>query len=732
MNLDQALQTYLEESRGLLQEMENALLALEHDPGDADHIGALFRAAHTIKGSAGLFGLDAVVSFTHVMESLLDRLREDEIAATEELIGTLLACCDHLGELIDITVEAGERLSAEQAANGEALLGKLHKFLGGGDAPSAAAAPSVPAEREEAVESDGGSMLDLDNWHISVRFGPDVLRDGMDPSSFLRYLGTIGEIVSLQTRCDDMPGIDEMDPESCYLGFEIDFRDCPDKRTIEDVFEFVRDSIRLRILPPPSHLAKYMDQIGKLSGNVERLGEILMEAGILTDTELAEALEMQDRYAADRASTALGEPQRLGQILVEEGMVQKEVVKVALEKQKQLRETKSQESKFIRVNAEKLDQLINLVGELVIAGASASLLARRSGNASLYEATTVISRFVEEIREDALRLRMVEIGETFNRFQRVVRDVSKEIGKDIGLHIAGGDTELDKTVVEKIGDPLTHLVRNAMDHGIEPAAARVARGKPERGMVSLNAYHDSGSIVIEVADDGGGLSRERILAKAIERGLINGSEVLSDRDVFNLVFEPGFSTADKVTNLSGRGVGMDVVKRNIEALRGTVDIDSKPEQGTTVRIRLPLTLAIIDGFLVGVGKSSYVVPLDMVLECVEVAEADRQASSERNYINLRGEVLPYMRLREQFNVDGKPGRRENIVVVQYAGQKAGLAVDELMGEFQTVIKPLGKLFSHVRGVSGSTILGSGEVALILDVPALVQLAASREAVALNA
>jgi len=730
MNLDQALQTYIAESRSLLQEMEDILLGLEHRPEDAEMVGALFRAAHTIKGSAGMFGLDIVVSFTHRVESLLDKLRDGEVTVSGDLIGVLLECCDHTSTLIDHVAGGGSALDAAQMAEGERLQQALLRHLGEdghGDFP----VERMPVEQNEALHSDGGAVIELDNWHISVQFGADVLRCGMDPASFIRYMGSLGDIVHLRLTCDGMPDMAEMDPESCYLGCEISLRSNCDKKSIEDVFEFVRDDCRLRILPPPSHLAKYVDQIDNLSGNVEKLGEILMEAGVLTDAELAEALALQfQRQVLDDTGTA-ALPQ-LGEILVSQGMVQDEVVSVALEKQKQIREHKVQESKFIRVNAEKLDQLINLVGELVIAGASASLLAQRSGNAMLQEATNVISGFVEEIREDALRLRMVEIGETFNRFQRVVRDVSKEIGKDIGLEISGGETELDKTVVEKIGDPLTHLVRNAIDHGIEPADVRRERGKPVRGTVRLHARHDSGSIVIEVSDDGGGLNRDKILAKAIERGLVAAGQVLSDREIFNLIFEAGFSTAEKVTNLSGRGVGMDVVKRNIEALRGTVDIDSRLGVGTTVHIRLPLTLAIIDGFLVGVGKSSYVVPLDMVLECVEISQADRDAGSERNYVNLRGEVLPYLRLREQFDVHGVPARRENIVVVQYAGRKAGLVVDELLGEFQTVIKPLGRLFSHVKGISGSTILGGGQVALILDVPSLVHLAAEQEVAMLDA
>ncbi len=718
MSMDQALQTYIEESRGLLEEMEGILLRLESEPQEEETVNAMFRAAHTIKGSAGLFGLDAIVAFTHVVENALDEVREGALSINGELVELLLTCCDHIGLLIAVVAEAGEALDAEQAAAGAAIAAALRSLLGG----TAAADAAVPAVCEARLAASGGGLLEGDSWHLSIVFGREVLKNGMDPISFIRYLSTIGDIVSLRIDDSELPELNAIDPESCYLSFSIEFRSEADKKTIEDVFEFVREDCKLRIFPPPSHLAAFVDRLEHASGNTDMLGQLLIEAGILTGHELEDALASQESMAAAGG----GAKPPIGEVLVNEGVVQKEVVEVALEKQRQIRDHKAQEARFIRVSAEKLDELINLVGELVIAGAGASLLARRSGDAALHEANSAVSNLVEEIRDGALKLRMVEIGETFNRFQRVVRDVSKELGKDIGLEIGGAETELDKTVVEKIGDPLMHLVRNAMDHGIEPAAARVAAGKPAKGSLRLNAYHDSGSIVIEVADDGGGLKKERILRKAIERGIVGPGQSLSDNEIYNLVFEAGFSTAEQVTNLSGRGVGMDVVKRNIQALRGSVDIESAEGRGTLVRIRLPLTLAIIDGFLVGVGKSAFVVPLDMVLECVELSEADRKAADTRNYVNLRGEVLPFVRLRDQFEVKAAAGKRENIVVVQYGGQKAGFVVDELMGEFQTVIKPLGNVFRNLRGISGSTILGTGEVALILDVPTLVQLAVARD------
>ncbi|HEY4556508.1 MAG TPA: chemotaxis protein CheA, partial [Lysobacter sp.] len=423
----------------------------------------------------------------------------------------------------------------------------------------------------------------------------------------------------------------------------------------------------------------------------------------------------------------------LGEVLVERKAVVQELVDAALDKQAQIRAATpaatapapapGADPDWVRVRADKLDALINLVGELVIAGAGASLIAECTGNTALTEAQSLVSRLVEDIRDRTLGLRMVPIGDTFTRFHRVLREVSREIGKDIGLVIEGADTELDKSVVEKLADPLLHLVRNAADHGIEPADVRVAAGKPAQGRIRLAAAHVAGSIVIEASDDGAGLDPERILAKARERGLVAATHTPGPHEILQLIFEPGFSTAEAVTNLSGRGVGMDVVRRSINALRGTVEIDSAVGRGTTVRIRLPLTLAIIDGFLVSAAASHFVLPLDSVVECLEMPLA---LPADRGYLDLRGQPLPLLRLREQLGLHGERGRRENVVVVDCAGNRAGLVVDALLGEFQTVIKPLGRLFEGLGGISGSTILGSGEVALILDVPRLLDAAAGRE------
>jgi two-component system chemotaxis sensor kinase CheA len=711
MNLDQALQTFVSESQELLEDMENALLAVENAQEKDELVNAIFRAAHTIKGSSGLFGLDHIVAFTHVVENLLDKVRGGKLKIADQLVVLLLACCDHIGALVNRLAEGQRTPDAELQAQGEPLLAQLRSVLATLGKNGAAEAAVAPARAVGAVEPESGRVERIDgetavadHWHLSVRFGPDVLKNGLDPLSFIRYLPKLGQITNILTLTGALPEAQAMDPETCYLGFEIALQSQATKEQIERVFEFVRDECQLHILPPHSLVSEYIALIHQ-SGDMARLGEMLRQCGTLTAQELDRALNLQ----ADS-------PQKpIGTILVEQGAVYPEVVEAALNKQKQVRELGAQESRSIRIDADKLDQLINLVGELIIAGASVNMIAQRARIADLQESTSKLSTLVEEVRDSALQLRMVKIGATFSRFQRVVHDVSRDLGKDIALVINGEDTELDKTVVEKIGDPLMHLVRNSMDHGIESAEIRLARGKPARGTLKLDAYHDSGSIVIAVQDDGGGLQRERILAKAVERGLVDAGHHLTDAEVYALIFEPGFSTAEKVTNLSGRGVGLDVVKRNISALRGSVGIQSRAGEGTTVTVRLPLTLAIIDGFLVGVGRAVYAIALDTIEECIAFS-----AEPGHNYTNLRGQVLPFIRLRELFGIAGAPAKGENIVVLKHAGQKAGLVVDTLMGEFQTVIKPLAQIFSQVRCISGSTILGSGDVALILDVPAIIQ------------
>ncbi|MBZ0126040.1 MAG: chemotaxis protein CheA [Rhodocyclaceae bacterium] len=713
MIVDEARGTFFEEAQELLRQMEQILLAFEIGTQNEEAVNELFRAAHTIKGSAGLFRFEEIVSFTHVVESVLDRLRSGALEADDGLLGLLLESGDHIGTLVAAAASDSPLVEAVQAL-GNALVARLEAFLPR-PAETPLAGEFLPEPEPALAVSGGGPLGGADTWHLSLRFGADVLRMGMDPLAFIRYLTTLGDIVHIETLCDALPPIEDFDPEACHLGFELDLRSAASRQEIEAVFEFVQDDAQIRILPPHARVEDYIALIAELPEESSRLGEILVAGGALTRRELEQALRAQAQDAPER---------RLGEILTDAGAVHEQVVEAALDKQKRGEERRAAESRSVKVPADKLDRLIDLVGELVIAGAGTQLLANRSRLGELAESASQVNRLVEEVRDAALRLRMVQIGEVFNRFPRVVRDVSRELGKDIELKISGAETELDKSMVERLGDPLMHLMRNAMDHGLETAEERLARGKPARGTVGLAARHESGSIVIEVRDDGRGLDRERILQKAIEKGLVQESQSLEDGEVYQLILQPGFSTAEKVTNLSGRGVGMDVVKSSIEALRGAIEIHSRPGEGTCMRLTLPLTLAIIDGFLVGVGGARFVLPLEMVVECIELPVGD--GAGERDYLNLRGQVLPFLRLRELFEVPLQAPRRQNVVVVQYGGRQAGLAVDSLMGECQTVIKPLGVLFERLRGISGSTILASGEVGLILDVPQLIQLATNRE------
>ncbi|MDE2120439.1 MAG: chemotaxis protein CheA [Betaproteobacteria bacterium] len=722
----QALQAFITEARDLLGSMEHTLLRLEQG-AEPEDLNELFRAAHTIKGSAGLFGLDGVVRFTHHLESLLDQMRAGVVQADDAVIGTLLDARDHLAGLIDTIADGGDGQQA--GPHEQALVARLQSLQAPSGLPHAPAPPPAaaqpaaddapPAARLPALEQPD-TVVRLQpqaaataSWHISLRFGRDCLRNGMDPLAFIRYLRGLGDIVALVTLDDALPALPELDPESCYLGFEINFRSEASKADIEAVFEFVRDDSDICILPAHSRIAEYVERIRALPEDEMRLGELLVQVGTLTRHELEQALAEQ-RSAEDH-----GEHEPLGRILVREGATHEPIVQAALDKQRQVKERRGRDGQMLRVAADKLDALIDLVGELVIASAGNALQARQPEQV---EAAAQVTRLVEEIRERALKLRMVEIGETFARFQRVVRDTARELGKDIALVIQGGDTEMDKSLVESITDPLMHLVRNAMDHGLETPEARVARGKPAQGTLRLSASHDAGSIVIEVQDDGAGLNRERICAKALQRGLLSeeAAQALPDAEVWKLIFEPGFSTAETITDLSGRGVGMDVVRRNIEAIRGSIDIRSEAGAGTTMRLRLPLTLAIIDGFLIESGGRSYVVPLDAVVECLQYPSQ----APQQGYINLRGEVLPLLHLERALGTHAQAaadaaGTRRNVVVVAAAGQRVGLVVERLLGEYQTVIKPLGSLFAHLRGIGGSTILANGRVALILDVPALL-------------
>lgn len=709
----EALPAFISEAQEQIEMLEQLLLQLEDAPDDSELLGALFRCAHTVKGSAGIFGLDRVVAFTHHVETLLDRLRDGLVALTPELSTLLLQCNDQIRVLI-AAAQDPQADDADAAQARAALVVRLHAASGGETADALA----VPHTAALASPTAG-----MRRWHLWVKFGEDTYRNGMDPLAILTYVRGLGAIPRLVCDLEGVPALESVDPESCHLGFQFSLDTAATRQEIEAAFSFVRDDCTLHVTEPNATPHDFAQLIEAMPDN-QRLGDILVSVGAISRGQLEQALKEQ------AAASALGHVQALGEILRTKSGLSSQVVDAALQKQSKQREggtatspTANDDNRFIRVQADRLDAVINLLGELVIAGAGASLLARQTRQGALIEATAQIGSLVEEIRNGTLQLRMVPIGETFSRFRRVVRDTTAELGKDVTLEIVGGETELDKSVVERIADPLMHLVRNALDHGLETPEQRAEVGKPPQGKLTLSACHESGSILIRILDDGRGIQRDKVLQRAWDRGLVEPGVTPPESDILKLIFEPGFSTAEKVTNLSGRGVGMDVVRRNIEALRGSVNIFSEPGEGSRIEIRLPLTLAIIDGFLVGVGPSKFIFPLDAVVEVIEnrLTETALEAGG-RSIVELRGQVLPVVSLRALYALDSPEPERSSVVVIQSNGRRYGVMVDGLLGQHQTVIKPLGRMFRSLRGMSGSSILGNGEVALIFDVGSLCQLA----------
>jgi two-component system chemotaxis sensor kinase CheA len=702
----QAMPAFISEAAEQIEAIETLLLELEEQPDDRELLDSLFRCAHTVKGSAGIFGLNRVVEFTHHVETLLDKMREGDIALTPVISTLLLQCNDQIKFLVDTAADESAD-TPEQKADRADLVMQLNALT-----DHAAPEPVAPAQDASPAPATG-----VQTWTISARFGADTFRNGMDPLSIARYLSTMGRVVSVRCGSETVPPLLNLNPESCYLSFYMELETASTRDDIEGAFSFVLDDCELDVVAPETagqKLARAIDEMPE----TPRLGDMLVSVGAVSQDKLDQVLSTQQQT---RGMPTVGKP-KIGDLLEAQAGVAPEVVAAALGKQQKIRDNAPSEERYIRVQADRLDAVINLLGELVIAGAGATLLARESHDVALTEANLYMNGLIEEIRNGTLGLRMVPVGETFSRFRRVVRDTASSLGKEVNFEIVGGDAELDKSMVEKIADPLMHLVRNSLDHGLETPQERLASGKSAAGKLTLSAQHETGAILIRIEDDGRGINRERVLQRAWNRGLVEPGVVPSDNDINMLIFEPGFSTAEQVTNLSGRGVGMDVVRRNIEALRGTLRLTSNPGQGLQVDIRLPLTLAIIDGFLVGVGKSKFVLPLESVVEVIESGgQHVKVDASGRHCLELRGAVLPVVRLRTLYTVESSHTERVSVVVVNSQRGQYGIEVEVLLGQQQTVIKPLGRLFKTLRGISGSSILGSGEVALILDVTSLGEL-----------
>ncbi|MCW5978809.1 MAG: chemotaxis protein CheA [Bryobacteraceae bacterium] len=626
--------TFFQEAEEHAATMEAELLRLEQGGGDAESLNAIFRCAHSIKGASGTFGFDDIAKFTHALETLLEGMRAGRIEPTAARAALLLRSVDVLRELL-----AAARTGGPPPAGVEESAAQLVVAQRADWAPNA---PAVARVDDSAARP----------YRIRFVPAPEIFLQGMDPVLVLRELERAGEVQELRVDLSRLPPLAQLDPEICYLGWDLRLRSEKSAEDLRDVFAFVEDGARVEVEP-------------------------------------------------ETARPALSAPSVRAPV---------------------------RDSTSIRVTTEKVDKLVDLVGELVIAQSMAAEILNNFTASSLLrlqEAFSEMERYTRELQERVMGVRMLPIGSVFSRFPRLVHDLAEATGKRIVLEMSGEETELDKAVVESLGDPLTHLIRNAVDHGLEPPEERRAAGKPEQGAIRLHAFHQGGNVIVEASDDGRGLDAAKIRRKAVERGLLAEDQPASEEQIHAMLFEPGFSTAEQVSSISGRGVGMDVVKRTVEGMNGAVSISSAPGRGTSVRIKLPLTLAILDGLLLRVGEQTYILPLVAILESVRPTAAQLNSmAGQGEVVIMRGEPLPLVRLHRLLNVPTEvtDATRGLLVLVENHGRRLALLVDELLGQQQVVIKSLESNFRKVEGVVGATILGDGRAALILDVAGLAQMA----------
>ncbi|MBY3513693.1 chemotaxis protein CheA [Rhizobium laguerreae] len=663
------------EAAECLEAIEAGLLDLTHQLDNKDLVDAVFRGLHTLKGSGAMFGFEALAAFTHHCETAFDRVRKAEVAATSELVAAVLAAQDHMRALVN-------QPDADHGDTGHKLLAQLQAAVGGKEA-APAAVPASAAVREAPAKK-------TNSWRIRFSLPANSMANGTNPLGLLDELRDLGEC-TVRANTSAIPSLDALTPTELHISWDVTLTSEQDRSAIDDVFIFVLDDMEL--------------SVEEISGQAAVTAAPVEGKAAPAPVAAASAAPVSPTTAAEFRPV--------------------EAVPVKREVPAAVSQAKAAEN--VRVPAERLDELMDRVGELVIAQSRLSQLASASTDIALRSVSEEIERLSGELRDTMMVLRMVPVATLFSRFRRLVHDLARETGKVIELVTEGESTEVDKTVIERLADPLVHLVRNSIDHGLETPADRLASGKSEAGTVTLSARQAGGEVIISIKDDGRGINRERVRAKAESSGLIQPGQPLSDSELLQLIFAPGFSTAAAITNLSGRGVGMDVVKKTVEALRGAIDIVSVPGQGSEVSLRIPLTLAIIDGLLVRVGAGRYVIPLSAVEECLELSLEEDLRSRGRSFISLRDSLVPFLRLRDLFRTGTKPDVHQKVVVISTGTERVGLVVDQIIGDHQTVIKSMSKLHNNVATFSGATILGDGSVALILDVGHLVAAGQQQEA-----
>ncbi|MEO0442992.1 MAG: chemotaxis protein CheA [Pseudomonadota bacterium] len=687
IDLEQFHQVFFEESLENLDVVEQALVEIDVDAAvDAEVINSIFRAAHSIKGGSGTFGFTEVTEFTHLMETLLDEVRDGDRNLTQELVDALLKSCDCLRDWFDC-LQTKQPLSTEQS---QPIVAIFQAMLNDGDG---AASSQTPASADEPGPAQDEVKSHL--WQIHFKPQPDILMTGNEPLRLFRQLEQMGK-VTVYANVDNIPEFNMLTPDECYISWAIDLETESQKSDVEEVFEWVIDECELTITeastqqdtPTPKPVSENPDKTPAPTPTAENTPASTKTDPVPKKQQAAKAAAAKPAAANSAASS-------------------------------------------IRVGIDKVDNLINLVGELVITQSMLSELGNNFDMSKIERLSSGLEQLLQntkELQENVMQIRMLPISFAFNRFPRMIRDLSVKIGKKVDLQIHGENTELDKTVMEKIGDPLVHLVRNAIDHGIESADDRIAAGKSEQGTIKLDAYHKGGNIVIEIADDGKGIDAEVIAGKAIEKGIIADTNGMTDGQIYELIFEPGFSTAAEVSDISGRGVGMDVVRRNIKSLGGRIDIESEKGKGSIFRVHLPLTLAILDGQLIRVGQEVYIIPLVAIVESLQIKpELVKHVSGNMTVYRLREDNVPIIPINQEFGISSDNTELENnlLVVVEGEGSKVGLLVDDLLAQQQVVIKSLETNYKRVQGISGATILGDGSVAMIIDVPGLIAMSADR-------
>lgn len=672
----------------LLESAEETLISLEKDVTSDELINEIFRVFHSVKGSAGVAGFTKMAQFSHGVENILDRVRQKELQISKNLISLILESIDVLKNYLDHYFEDAE-LDEDHQAKVEA---SLNRFRG------------VAPESEFVIADKKTHMMKpgVRYYGIHIELNKEIFYRGQDPLLLLNELKTLGDFESIRCNTVAMPPIEQLDPLYCYFSYDVVLRTAHDIEDIRDVFIFVIDDNNIRINDISD---RFLDGVDTELAD-KRVGEILVDEGAVDE---------------DTVNAVVAEHRMIGEELIEKGGVDENVVRNALDRKQKSK--KIQIASSIRVNTDKLDKLINLIGEMVISVARVSLIGEESGNKDIINSTMELNRISRELQEQIMMVRMVPLESTFKRFYRVVRDISNAQGKHIELKISGEETELDKTMIEQIADPLKHMIRNSVDHGVENPEERIRSKKPDKGTIWLRAYQEEGNVIIEVEDDGKGIDPDKVYKKAAEKGLVKKSRAsYSDEEIFSFLFIPGFSTAEQVTEISGRGVGMDVVKRNVESLKGKIEVSSVIGKGSKFKIKLPLTIAIIDGMHLRIGHGQYIIPLDAIVETFQYSALDlKRVKGAQDLVNLRGQIYPLIRLHEYFGEalgDETNQNRGIVVLVESTFKKFCIYVDEILGISQAVIKNLQKNYRSIPGVIGASLNGDGSISLIIDIPGI--------------